>query len=409
MMDIAKRMFRGDRTIWIIFAVLFSLSIIVVYSASSILTFKTDYWQPIMKHTFILLAGLVVVLIVHSIKPKFFGFFSLMLPFVWILLIATQFIGNTVNHANRYIFGFQPSEIAKLCLITTVAYFIRMKDKDKIISEKWSFYIIWGFSIVTCGLILPDNLSTAVLLYGVIGFMIFIGQFPYKRIIEYFVGAIAVIALLFAFIAILPDFSKKIGLGRGVTWVERIKDYKNQPEITKEGKIPDDIFQEVMAKIAVARGGIINIPGNGKQSDFLPQAYSDFIYAIIIEEFGVVGGVCVLLLYMILFIRAGKIAGRCPKLFPKLLVMGCALMLIIQAFVNMAVSVGLMPITGQPLPLVSKGGTSIISTCIFIGIILSVSRHENPKGVQLEVEFEEEFEEERRLVKENEQFKVQAI
>ena len=409
MMDLAKKVFRGDRVIWIIFVFLCFISIIEVYSASSILTFRTtSYWQPILKHTFILLFGVGVVLIVHSILPKYFSAFALILPFVWILLLATQILGTTVNGANRFLYGFQPSEIAKLCLIASTAYLINLKRNE--ISEKLSFYLIWFFSIITCGIILPDNLSTAVLLYGVIGLMIFIGQFSFKRVFQYFISAAAAVALIFALIAFFPEFSKNVGLSRGVTWFERFNDYKNQPEITKDGRIPDDRFQEVMAKIAVARGGIIgNMPGNSQQSDLLPQAFSDFIYAIIIEETGIIGGIFVLFLYVFLFIRAGTIAERCSAIFPKLLVMGCALMLIVQAFVNMAVSVGLMPVTGQPLPLISKGGTSIIATCVFVGIILSVSRYENPKGVRQEVEYEEEYEEEKRLINESEHLDAQVI
>ena len=407
MMDFAKKIFRGDRVIWMIFLFLCLISIVEVYSASSTLTFKTNYWQPIMKHTLFLLVGAVLVLLVHSMNPKYFWIFVVALPFVWVLLFATQFMGQTVNGAKRYLFGFQPSEMAKLCLISTVA-FLLSRQKNKI-SEKLSFNWIWFFAVGTCILILRDNLSTAVILYGVIGFMIFIGQIPFKKVFLYIVSALAVVMLLFAFIWFFPDKAEEMGLTRAVTWVKRIKDYKHKHEITKDGKIPDDIFQVTQAKIAVARGGVFgSMPGNGQQRDFLPQAYSDFIYAIIIEEMGIVGGIFVLALYIFLFIRAGTIAGRCTKLFPKYLVMGCATMIVMQALVNMAVSVGLMPVTGQPLPLVSRGGSSILVTCVFIGIILSVSRFENPRGVRQEVAFDEEFEEERRLANE-EELEVQAI
>jgi len=383
------------------------ISIIEVYSASSMLTFKTNYWQPIMKHTFFLIAGVGVVLLVHSINPKYFWIFVIALPFAWVLLTATQFMGKTVNGANRYLFGFQPSEIAKLCLIACVAFILSLK-KDGL-SEQKSFKWIWILSCLTCVLIFRDNFSTAALLYCVVGIMMFIGQISFKRLSLFIIATFTFIALLSAFLWFLPETAEKIGLRRGVVWVERIKNYNEQEEITKGGKIPDDRFQEYMAKIAVARGGIIGkMPGNSQQSDLLPQAYSDFIYAIIIEETGIIGGIFVLFLYVFLFIRAGTIAGRCNKLFPKYLVMGCALMLVLQAFINMAVSVGLMPVTGQPLPLVSKGGSSILITCVFIGIIISVSRFENPRGVQQEEIIEEEFEEEKRLANENELIEFQA-
>jgi len=408
MLDFAKKIFRGDRVIWMIFLFLCLISIIEVYSASSMLTFRTSFWQPIIKHTMFLLAGTVVVLLVHSLNPKYFWIFIIALPFVWILLIAAQFIGHTVNDANRYIFGFQPSELAKLSLISCVAFFLN-RQKGKI-SESLSFKWIWGLTIATCILIFRDNLSTAAILYCVVVVMMFVGQVSLRRmgILILATGAFAVV--LFSCIWFTPDLAKNIGLGRGITWVDRIKNHKADPEITKDGKIPDPIFQSTMAKIALARGGLFGkMPGNSRLSDFLPQAYSDFIYAIIIEETGILGGIFVLSLYVFLFIRAGTIADRCHKPFPKLLVLGCALMIGIQALVNMAVSVGLMPVTGQPLPLISKGGSSILVTCAFIGIILSVSRFENPRGVKQEAAFDEEFEEERLLADEEDDLEFQPI
>ena len=406
MMDFANKIFRGDRTIWMIFLFLCLISIVEVYSASSMLTFRTNFWRPIIKHTMFLLAGVVVVLLVHSMKPKYFWIFVVTLPFVWLLLGATQFMGQTVNGANRYIFGFQPSEIAKLSLITCVAFFL--SRKKNIVSDSAIFKWIWILTVVTCILILRDNFSTAAILYCVIVVMMFIGQVSFKRMGMLILTTLAFVAVLFAFIWFSPDTAKDVGLKRGVLWVERIKNYKEKPEITKKGEIPDEIFQSVMAKVALTRGGLFGkMPGNSHLSDFLPQAYSDFIYAIIIEETGIIGGIFVLALYVFLFIRAGTIAGRCSQLFPKLLAMGCALMIAIQALVNMAVSVDLMPVTGQPLPLISKGGSSILITCVFIGIILSVSRFENPRGVLQEEEIEEEFEEERRLENENGPFDTQ--
>ena len=399
MIDFSK-IFRGDRVIWMIFASLCLISIVEVYSASSMLTFRTNFWQPIIKHTMFLLGGIVVVLLVHSMNPKYFWIFVLTLPFVWVLLGAAQIIGHTVNGANRYIFGFQPSELAKLSLISCVAFFLSRQKKK--MSESLSFKWICVLTILTCVLILRDNFSTAAILYCVIVIMMFIGQVSFKRMAALVFATVAFVALLFSIIWFYPDTAEKIGLKRGVVWAERIKHYKDQPEVTKDGKIPDEIFQSTMAKIALARGGIFGkMPGNSHLSDFLPQAYSDFIYAIIIEETGIIGGIVVLALYVFLFIRAGTIAGRCTKPFPKLLVMGCALMIAVQALVNMAVSVGLMPVTGQPLPLVSRGGSSVLITCVFFGILLSVSRFENPRGVAQEEIIEEEFEEERQLANED--------
>jgi len=408
-MAFTNKIFRGDRVIWMIFLFLCLISIIEVYSASSQLTFKTSYWQPIMKHTAILLLGVGVILVVHSINPKHFRIFFYILPVAWVMLIAMQFMGHTVNGAIRFMFGFQPSELAKLCLIASAAL-ILSGQKDIIVPEKAGFKWIWILTLVTCGLIIKDNFSTAAILYAVIGIMLFIGQVPFKKLALFVVVTFAFVALLFSFIVFFPDTAKAVGLGRGVVWVNRIIHFdKEKSEITQSDKIPDEIYQATMAKIAIARGGIVGkMPGNSHLSDFLPQAYSDFIYAIIIEETGIIGGIFVLALYVFLFIRAGTIAGRCTSLFPKFLVMGSAMMIVTQAMVNMAVSVGLMPVTGQPLPLISKGGSSILITCIFLGIMLSVSRFENPRGISEEEAFEEEFEEERRLANENEGLEAQV-
>ena len=407
MMSFTNKIFRGDQIIWMIFLFLCLISITEVYSASSMLTFKTSYWQPILKHTALLIAGTVLVLIVHSMNPKYFWIFIAILPLVWGLLIATKFMGHTVNGANRYILGFQPSEIAKLSLIACVAYILSGGKNLK--SEKQRFKWIWIITAITCFLILIDNFSTGAILYAVVAVLMFIGQISLKKMSVFVLATLAFVAFLFAFIWLSPDAAQKVGLKRAVVWVDRIVDYKGQPDIRKgDYVVNDDNFQSTQAHIAVARGKIFgNMPGNGRQRDFLPQAYSDFIFAIIIEETGIIGGIAVLSLYVFLFIRAGTIASRCTELFPKLLVIGSSLMLVTQALINMAVSVGLMPVTGQPLPLVSKGGSSVIITCIFIGIILSVSRYENPQGVLQEEEIDAEFEEERRLANENEQIDLQ--
>ena len=391
-----------------IFLFLCLISIIEVYSASSMLTFQTSYWQPILKHTVLLIIGTILVLAVHSINPKYFWIFIVILPFVWVLLIATKFMGHTVNGANRYIFGFQPSEIAKLSLIACVAYIL--SGGKSLLPENLRFRWIWALTAITCFLILIDNLSTGAILYVVIAIMMFIGQISFKKMGIFVLVTLAFIAFLFGFIWLSPEAAQKVGLRRAVVWVDRISDYKEQSDIRKGNYVvTDDNFQSTQAHIAVARGKIFgNMPGNGRQRDFLPQAYSDFIFAIIIEETGIIGGIVVLALYVFLFIRAGTIASRCTVLFPKLLVIGSVLMLVTQALINMAVSVGLMPVTGQPLPLVSKGGSSVIITCIFIGIILSVSRFENPQGVLQEEEIDAEFEEERRLASENEEFDIQS-
>jgi len=385
------------------------ISLIEVYSASSMLTFSTNFYKPILKHSLFLFAGLVIVLLFHSINPNKFKIIFLALPFIWIILIAALFMGKPVNDAARYIFGFQPSEFAKLFLIVSVA--LLLSARKETLTENHSFKLMWGFSIVTCLLIFSENFSTAAILYCVIVLLMFIGQVSFKRLRLLILTTFTVLVFIFTFVWFFPETAKIIGLKRAVVGVERIRVYKNLQKIEKTDYVVDDRnYQATQAKIALAKGGIFGtMPGNGQQRDFLPQAYSDFIFAIIIEEMGFLGGVFVLALYVFLFIRAGTIAGRCTKLFPKLLVMGCTTMIVIQAIISMAVSVGLIPVTGQPLPLISKGGSSIIVTCAFFGIILSVSRFENPRGVLQEEIIEEEFEEEKRLVLEDEQLGVQAV
>ncbi len=294
---------------------------------------------------------------------------------------------------------FQPSEIAKICLIGFTAFLLSRKSEwgdRKVI--KW----ILIATTVTCGIIFIDNGSTAIMLVGIIVLMMFIGQIPLKNIGRLLLIGGIIVGFLFVIIKYDPTgVSRKI-LPRVTTWVDRFEDFGGDENVhSEEFKITDDNYQVSHANIAVANGKIFGkMPGNGSQRDFLPQAYSDFIYAIIIEELGLIGGLFVLLLYIILFIRAGIIANRSEKLFPKILVMGSAMLLVTQALANMAVAVNLIPVTGQTLPLISRGGTSTLITCIYFGIILSVSRFETPKGVEREEQIEEELEEAKAAVEE---------
>jgi cell division protein FtsW len=346
-----------------------------------------------------LFGGTCVVLLVHSCKPKYFSVIILGLPLVWLLLVATKFLGSETNDANRWInilgVSFQPSELAKLCLIGTVAFFLsKYKNNGKDIFYK----LILGLAAFTCLIIMFDNFSTALILFVVVFIMMFIGQIPFMKLLKLSGVLILAGGLFLAVLFVVPDATVQKYLPRADTWKARIHRFTEKDELKNENYvITDENYQVTQANIAVARGGIFGkFPGNGRQRDFLPQAYSDFIYAIIIEEMGLIGGIFILSLYVILFIRSGIIAQRCQRLFPKLLVMGCALMLVIQALANMAVAVNLIPVTGQPLPLVSRGGTSTLVTCAYIGIILSVSRFENPKGASREDEIIEELQEEQQ-------------
>jgi cell division protein FtsW len=375
------------------------ISIIEVYSASSTLTYRTEYWMPILRHTAFLLGGLIFTLIFHAIPPKYFSVLVIFLPFVIILLFATRFTSAAINDAHRWFefagVSFQPSEIAKLCLITFTA-FLLSKKKDNT-DDKKIFYWIFGVALLTCGIIIFDNGSTAILLFGIVFLMMVIGRISWKRLVKLFFGIILFAGIFMAAILYAPeDMLKDSAFDRALTWKGRILDFfvedvsVHDPDFV----VNDDNYQTSHAKIAIANGGVFilgRLPGNSIERDFLPQAYADFIYAIIIEELGIVGGIVVLLLYIVLFIRAGIIANRSEKLFPKYIVMGSALILVVQALANMAVAVGLIPVTGQPLPLISRGGTSTLITCIYFGIILSVSRYENPKGMKKEAEIESDL------------------
>ncbi|WP_085537450.1 FtsW/RodA/SpoVE family cell cycle protein [Massilibacteroides vaginae] len=380
-MDLANKLFRGDRVIWIIFMFLCLISVIEVFSATSTIAYKNaNFWAPIVRHTTFLLGGFVLILLLHNIPCRFFPAFILLLPISILMLLITPFIGVSANDAHRWleIFGiqFQPSEFAKLASIVFIAFMLSKRNR---FTENQIFKTILIGIGITCLLILPENFSTAIMLFAVCFLMMFIGQLPFKSLMK-LAGALIIAGVVFlCMLLFTPESVSKYLPDRFNTWQGRIERFVNpdENEETTDGvlKVTDDNYQVVHAKIAIARGGLIGqMPGHGQQRDFLPQAYSDFIYAIIIEELGFIGGMVVLLLYVILLVRVGMIARKCDKLFPKFLVLGCGLLLVIQALANMAVAVDLIPVTGQPMPLVSRGGTSTMISCVYFGIILSVSR-----------------------------------
>ena len=380
-MGFFNKIFRGDRSIWIVFMLLCLVSLVEVYSATSTLAFKnTNYFAPIVKHAQFLLAGFCLALLIHNFPSKYFSVAILLLPVSIGLLLLTMFskFGVNVNEATRFIsfmgVQFQPSEFGKLACIVFVAF---MLSKQKQFSPDITFWIIIAGVGITCGLILPDNFSTAALLFIVCYLLMIVGQAPIKKMILLFIILFLSGGLFVSALHYVPrEYAKEHLLDRFVTWQGRWDDFANDKSDGNKYAINGDNFQVNHAKIAIARGGIFGkLPGRSVQRDYLPQAYSDFIYAIIIEELGlVIGGIGVLLLYVILMFRVAIIARRCEKLFPKYLALGCGLLIVIQAFINMAVAVNLIPVTGQPLPLISRGGTSTMLTCIYFGIILSVSR-----------------------------------
>ena len=381
-MDLASKLFKGDRVIWIIFMFLCLISVVEVFSATSTIAYKNaNYWAPIIRHATFLVVGFFFVLIIHNLPIRFSVILGLLLPVAIFLLLITPFIGVEINGERRWLnilgITFQPSEIAKLC---SVCYMALVLSRRNVLTSKQMFwYILIGVGI-TCTCILYNNGSTAILLGMIMLMMMFIGQVGAKRILIVIGIGISAILLVWSVYKLAPDTVSKF-LPRIYTWIARFdrhSDNERFAEGTEEKTWVldmDEHYQEDLAKIAIAQGGILGkLPGHGQQRDFLPQAYSDFIYAIIIEETGLAGGFFVLLLYLTLLIRVAMIARRCEKLFPKFLILGCGLMLVTQALINMAVAVGVFPVTGQPLPLISRGGTSTVISCFYIGIILSVSR-----------------------------------
>ncbi len=391
-MDLLKNFFKVDKAIWIIYLFLCLISIVEVFSASSTLTYKSgDHWGPITNHLTLLMVGTIAVWIVHNIPCRWFKTFIALLPISWGLLIAVFVIGALTNGAKRWIdlgfIQFQPSEVAKMATIITVAFILsRMQEENG--ANKKAFKYICGITAATCGLIVSENLSTAVLLAGSVFLLMFVGRVPSKQLGLLAGIGIACIIIGVGTIKYIPGEAwDKIGLHRMVTWQSRLNNHFDESEIPAAKFDIDNDAQIAHANIAIASSHILGKgPGNSVQRDFLSQAFSDFIYAIIIEELGLVGGAFVAILYILLLMRIAKIARNCDKSYYVFLVTGIGILLVLQATFNMLVAVGIMPVTGQPLPLISKGGTSTLVNCVYIGMILSISRYVNDLKRQREEE-----------------------
>ncbi|MCH5329219.1 MAG: FtsW/RodA/SpoVE family cell cycle protein [Coprobacter sp.] len=380
-----QKLLKGDKYIWGIYMVLCIISILEIYSATSMLTYKTsDYFAPMIKHALMLFTGTLLMLGIQNVHYKWFKIIGLpLLVISFFLLIYTLLAGIAANDAKRWttILGitFQPSELAKLGMIIFTAFVLANKQRPDGV-EKNTFKIIASVTGIFCALIFSENLSTTLLLGAVIVGMMMVGRVELKKIF----GTIGILILLGGLgIFVAPKIP---GLERVSVWEKRIVNFIQKEDIPAyQIKIDDDNFQEQHARLAIANGGAFGkFWGNSREREVLPQAYSDFIYAIIIEEMGFVGGIFVMFLYISLLIRAGMIARKCTRAFPAFLILGTAMMIVFQALINMAVAVGLIPVTGQPLPLISRGGTSIIITCVYFGIILSISRSATAKGIEEE-------------------------
>lgn len=373
--DKSWRFLKGDKMIWLIVFILFIFSMLAVYSATGTLAFKMEVNNSryLFKQIIMTLAGLLLMFGIHLIDYRYY---SRVAQIVWIfsipLLIYTMFFGTELNSASRWItlpvvgLTFQTSDLAKLALIMYLARQLTIKQ-EQITDFKQAFVPILFPVVLTAALIAPENLSTAAILFFTSVFVMFIGRIAIKHILL-LIGASGLVAALFILLLfVLPDTLLK---GRTLTWKHRIENF------IKPAENGDEDYQLLQAKIAIAKGGIITLnPGGSDQRNFLPHPYSDFIYAIIIEEYGLVGGAFLVFLYLFLLYRCIRIVIKSPKAFGALLAVGLGTALVIQAMINMAVAVNLLPVTGVTLPLVSMGGSSVVFTSIAFGIILSVSRN----------------------------------
>lgn len=358
---------KGDRWIWLIVILLSVISLLAVYSSTGTLAYKRGVGAEsiLMKHLFMMIGGVALMYISHKLDYRYYAGISKMLMLITIpLLLYTLLFGSHVNDASRWIvipgtgFTFQTSDLAKLALITYLARTLSRKQEN-IKDVKQSFIPIMGSVCVVFILIALANLSTALMLFGVSILLLIIGRISVKQIA---VVCLAGAVLLTGVVLLGP---------RRKTYISRINTYMHPEKVDV-----DKSFQSDHAKIAIATGGVFGKgPGNSTERNFLPHPYSDFIYATIIEEYGLFGGFAIIVIYLFLLYRCIKIVTKAPKAFGALLAAGLSFSLTIQAFANMAVAVGLGPVTGVPLPLVSMGGTSILFTSVAFGIILSVSRH----------------------------------
>ncbi len=386
---------RGDTVVWMVFIILALLSVVELYSASSTLAFKAArHTKPIMQHVAFLTGGAVLAFLVHMIPYKYVRLLAYPALLVSIgLLFYTQVKGIVANDAARWIsimgVRFQPSELAKLSLVIVVADFISRVRANPSTEKKYFIYILAVSAIVIIPIFL-ENFSTAFILGAVVFSMMFLGQISNKRLTILVLSIFAVLILGYITVKAIPSESLPKKLKRSETWVNRIDNAFSKGDPESKYIMNDDNRQVIQGRIAVALGRVPAMPGNSIQRDYLPHAYDDFIFSIIIEELGLAGAIFVMLLYLTLMFRTGQIATVCRSSFPALLVTGLGMIITMQAMVNIVVGSGIGLVTGQPLPLVSRGGTSILITSIYFGIILGVIREikeeNNPRLYEPDVE-----------------------
>lgn len=385
--------FKGDRAIWALIALFMIYSLLAVYSSSVSVAFtkhggNTTYF---LRTQFLMLAfGLIIIVVTHYLPYRIYSSLAGLFLLVSVgLLVLTLMIGVRVNEATRWIvipgtgFRLQTSDVAKVALVIYLARELAQYQK-----ELNNFMLVTKYFMVpvavVCGLILSENLSTALMIFGISMIILFIGRVPFRFLLAYLGIALAGVILFILLLSVVSPNSNRVSV-----WITRIEHFFN-------GKAnEDESYQSDQAKIAISTGGLIGkAPGKSTQRNILPQSNSDFIFAIITEEYGLLfGAIPLILAYMILLFRGIAIAKKCETAFPAFLVLGLVVMIVVQAMLNMLVAVGLFPVTGQTLPMISWGRTSVLVISFSIGTILSVSRVVNARIKKEELPAEEETDE----------------
>ena len=368
---------KGDKIIWSIVLLLAIFSFLPVYSASS--NFGNGFiLSNLIKHVAIVLIGIVIMYSIHLIPYKYFKGLSLIfLPFIIAILLFTSLQGNLIDGANasRWIklpiigLSFQPSSMATVILMVYVSFYLS-KNYNKNINFSKTIFPLWIPIILVVFLILPSNFSTAAMIFLMIITLIFIGGYPFKYLLGIGFSGLILFSLFFLTVKNYPDLMPN----RIDTWISRIENFTSSEN-------SENNYQILRAKSAIATGMVFGVgAGKSTMKNILPQSTSDFIYAIITEEYGTIGAISILLLYLLLLFRIIIVSYKSDTIFGQLLALGAGLPIIFQAFINMGVAVQLFPVTGQPLPLISTGGTSIWMTFLALGIVLSVSTNRKPKS-----------------------------